>query len=182
MDYASLLKKYRKKPLVDVRAPDGLTAIPLEYGRDAIERVIPHRDPFLLVDSLTGLYQGPDVVTITGTRMISPDDPVLTGHFPGYPVYPGSLQIEMGGQLGLCLTHFVVNDTTSIDETAKPVQVRATKVLGALFSAPLLPGVEAVIMAQKIEYDGYFGVVLSQVLSGKTVCCTSIAEVIFLDE
>ena len=36
-------------------------------------------------------------------RRIDPDDPIFAGHFPGDPVYPGMLQLEMAGQLGVWL-------------------------------------------------------------------------------
>ena len=183
MDYDRLLKRSRKKPLVDMDSLAGESGFhALQYGQESIKKVIPHRDPFLLVDKLHGLYRSEDGDVIFGSRYIDPADPVFRGHFPDFPVYPGCLQVEMGGQLGLCLTHFLGRQDALIPEDAVPVPVRATKLLGAYFVSPLLPGKEAQIIARKLEYDGYFGTVHSQVLSEGQVCCTSIAEVIFLDE
>ncbi len=183
MDYESLLKQYRKKP---VASPETLSSkaawSPLDYGRDAIERIIPHREPFLLVDRLASLDLTEGEETILGERFIDPSDPVFRGHFPGYPVYPGALQFEMSGQLGLCLTYFFVNKTNVIAPDAKPVRIMVTRVHGGMFLEPLLPGVTATLVARKLEYDGYFGTVLSQVLSGGKICSVSIAEVMFFDE
>ena len=92
------------------------------------------------------------------------------------------LPVEMGGQLGLCLTHFLGREDALIPDDSVPVPVRAAKLLGAYFVAPLLPGKEAWIIAKKLKYDAYFGTVLSQVLCEGQVCCVSIAEVIFLDD
>ncbi len=88
----------------------------------------------------------------------------------------------MGGQLGLCLTYFVVNQTTEIKPDSEMIQVRATKVLGSMFVEPLLPGHEATIIAKRLEYDGYFGTVLSQIITRGKVNTVSIAEVIFLND
>lgn len=180
-DSEKLLKRYRRKPLASLAEP-GASFVPLAYDQEAITHIIPHRPPFLLLDRLKGLWREEEAETICGEYLIREDDPVLQGHFPDFPLYPGSLQLEMGGQLGLCLTHFVVNNTDTIGEHDTPVQVRATKVLGALFLSPLLPGRKASVFARRLEYDGYFGTVLSQVLSEGKVCTVSISEVIFLDE
>lgn len=168
-----LLKRYKKKPIVS----PGELSVSLQINKEGIKKIIPHREPMLLVDSLTGLDV--DQGVITGTRYLDPKDPVFSGHFPEYPVYPGNLQIEMVGQLGLCLYYFVQNKTSEISPDAAAVDIRATKVLGALFSAPLLPGTEAVIMARQVEFDGFFGAAVGQVISGGTVCCTAVGEVVF---
>lgn len=56
-----------------------------------IKNCIPHRYPFLLIDKVTELIPGEKVVAI---RNISASDPILQGHFPGNPIYPGVLQVE----------------------------------------------------------------------------------------
>ena len=183
MDIEALLKKYRKKPLAtdDELAASGSFS-PVSYDRDALMRVLPHRDPFLLVDSVTGVdFCGPESL-VRGTRYIDPADPVFRGHFPDYPLYPGCLQVEMTGQLGLCLAFFLKRGEIGIPEDAVPPAVRATKLLGALFLEPLLPGVTATLYARGLTYDGYFGTVLGQVVADGKVCSVSAAEVMFLDE
>jgi len=73
--------------------------------RNGITRILPHREPVLLVDRLTGISFEEEA--IAGSRFISPADPVFAGHFPDFPVYPGTLEVEMIGQLGLCLHYFL---------------------------------------------------------------------------
>lgn len=183
MDYYKLLKQNRKKPLISEEELGNRDSfIKLDYDTGKVKKLIPHREPFLLVDKITGVDMTKGEELITGKRLINKNDPVFQGHFPDYPLYPGSLQLEMGGQLGLCLTYFVVNNTTKIEDDAEMVQVRATKVLGALFLEPLLPGKTAVIISKRLEYDGYFGTVMSQIISDGKVNTVSIAEVIFLNE
>lgn len=179
LDYEKILKRSRKSALLDTAAPG---IIPLDYDQDSIKKLIPHREPFLLVDRLTALDLTEGQETIAGIRYIDPEDPVFRGHFPEYPVYPGSLQLEMGGQLGLCMSHFVLGNTTEIAMDTVPTPVRATRVLGASFLEPVLPGQTVTILARRLEFDGYFGTVLSQVIAGGKVSCVSIAEVIFLTE
>lgn len=174
MDYQALLKSHRKKPLF---TPDSL-AQKVDYGRPDIVRIIPQREPILYVDSITGvdIEQG----AIAGSRLIPDNDPVFHGHFPDYPVYPGSYTLEMIGQLSLCLYYFLENDRASIARDAVPVAARATRVLGALFLEPIPPGAEITLLAKKIDYDGYFARAVGQALIGSKVCCVSAGEVCIL--
>jgi 3-hydroxymyristoyl/3-hydroxydecanoyl-(acyl carrier protein) dehydratase len=173
MDYDTVLRKHRKRQLAD---PASLPE-ELSYDRDWIKKIIPHREPFLLIDALTAL--DPENGIICGSRYLDPDDSLFEGHFPGYPLYPGSLQIEMIGQLGLCLYYFLTERRTSIAPDAQPVAVRATRVIGAYYTAPLLPGKEITIIAKQLDYDGFFGSVIGQTVSDDGVCCASASEVVF---
>lgn len=67
------------------------------YTAQEIMNIIPHRYPFLLVDTIEELEPG---VRALGKKCVSVNEPFFQGHFPGNPVMPGVLIIEALAQVG----------------------------------------------------------------------------------
>jgi 3-hydroxyacyl-[acyl-carrier-protein] dehydratase len=66
-------------------------------NRTQIEEILPHRDPFLLLDRVVEVVPGE--YAIAEKDILATED-VFRGHFPGYPVFPGVLQLEALAQTG----------------------------------------------------------------------------------
>ena len=70
---------------------------PQTLGLDEIQRLLPHRYPFLLVDRIISLELGKRIV---GMKNVSINEPFFQGHFPGRPIMPGVLIAEAMAQVG----------------------------------------------------------------------------------
>jgi len=92
--FAKVLKEQIKKQQNANRKFD-LDKEPL-YNIVDIERMLPHRYPFLMIDKIMEIQEE----SIIGVKNITMNEPIFTGHFPGNPVFPGVLQIEAMAQVG----------------------------------------------------------------------------------
>jgi 3-hydroxyacyl-[acyl-carrier-protein] dehydratase len=176
LDPAALLQMIRtakRGPLVPAQAGS-----PVSIGLPALERLLPHRPPMLLVDGVDRVdLAGGGVV---GHRALRPADLGFHGHFPGDPIYPGVLVVEAMGQLGITLLHFAGEQRLDVPDDAAPRKVRATHVHHAAFIASFQPGDTMTLQAQ-VAHNDYTLIAIGQAWKGETLAALSICEV-FVDE
>ena len=70
---------------------------PITLTNVEIQKSLPHRYPFLLVDKIVAFEEGK---SITGIKNVTANEPQFTGHFPGNPIMPGVLNTEALAQVG----------------------------------------------------------------------------------
>lgn len=172
-DLAARVRYGRKNAIFEPTPQDHI-----QLGRDAIERLIPHRDPFLLVDTITAVNL--DAGCAAGSRSVDPANPLFAGHFPGEPLYPGVLQLEIMGQLGLCLLGLLRNRRRTVDAQDRPAIARALKVHTALFLDAVRPGDTLEILGRVIDAGDYTSICEGQLVRDRTICCFAIMEVYFV--
>lgn len=100
-----------------------------------IQKIIPHRYPFLLLDRVTEIKEKESLV---GFKNVTIGDNVFQGHFPGHPIYPGVMILEGMAQAGGILAFKSMGDMTE-EEAAKKV-VYFMSIDRAKFRAPVKPG------------------------------------------
>jgi 3-hydroxyacyl-[acyl-carrier-protein] dehydratase len=96
----------------------------------AIQAILPHRYPFLLVDKIIELEPR---VRIVGIKQVTINEPFFEGHFPGAPVMPGVLQIEALAQVGAILALREFSDRDSKIPFFSGIE-------SARFRRPVVPG------------------------------------------
>lgn len=96
VDFAKKIKQYIKKNKSQKDIPVYDPNQPPVYTLQQIEKTLPHRYPFLLLDKIIELSDK----HIVGIKNVTFNEPFFVGHFPGNPVMPGVLQIEALAQTG----------------------------------------------------------------------------------
>ncbi len=145
VEFAKKIKQYIKKNkhVKDVPLYDP-SATPV-YTLEQIEKTLPHRHPFLLVDKIIELTD----TSIVGVKNVTYNEWFFPGHFPGNPVMPGVLQIEALAQTGgiLCInampkgdydTYFLKINNCKFKQMVKPGD---TMLLKLELMAPIRRGI-----------------------------------------
>jgi 3-hydroxyacyl-[acyl-carrier-protein] dehydratase len=124
------------------------TGVPETAGdidREQIMKMIPHRDPFLLIDKVVNVVRGQSAV---GVLTVAPDLYFFKGHFPRWPVMPGVLIIEAMAQTAAVMV------VDSIGEIAAGKLVYFTSIDSARFRKPVVPGTTLELHVERIHSRG----------------------------
>jgi 3-hydroxyacyl-[acyl-carrier-protein] dehydratase len=171
-----LMAKARRRPLWQ----PGDTTHAVAHEREAIERMIPHRDPLLLVDRIDSVDL--EQRTLRAQRHVDPADPVMAGHFPEHPVYPGALLVEAMGQASLCLHHLLRRQSVDVASDDRPLPVRLLRIQEARFLAEVGPDDDVTILCRQLDDDSFMVTCLAQAMVGKKVCAVAMMDVFLVDE
>lgn len=114
-----------------------------------IQKILPHRYPFLLVDKVTDLT--PEV-SLVGYKNITIGEQIFEGHFPGHPIYPGVMILEGMAQAGGILAFKSMGEMTE-EEAAEKV-VYFMSIDKAKFRNPVKPGDRLEYRMSVIKHKG----------------------------
>lgn len=99
-----------------------------------IQRILPHRYPFLLVDRVVELEPGKRAVAI---KNVTANEPFFQGHFPGYPIMPGVLIVEALAQTAGIAANAGASDSDGADNAKLGV---FASIDGIKFKRQVMPG------------------------------------------
>ncbi len=102
---------------------------------EEIQKIIPHRYPFLLLDRVTEVVKSELLI---GYKNVTIGDQIFQGHFPGHPIYPGVMILEGMAQAGGILAFKSMTDLSE-EEVANKV-VYFMSIDKAKFRSPVTPG------------------------------------------
>jgi beta-hydroxyacyl-ACP dehydratase FabZ len=113
---------------------------------EGIQKILPHRYPFLLVDAILEMEEGK---RIRGVKNVTFNEGFFQGHFPGKAVMPGVLIIEAMAQTGGLLLLKEVPDR-------KDKLLYFVAVDGARFRRPVVPGDQLILDLEVVSWRGTF--------------------------
>lgn len=121
----------------------------MQFGINEIMKMLPHKAPFLLVDKVVECIPGEYAM---GIKNVTIDEPFFQGHFPGNPIVPGVLLVEVMAQVAAIMFGSVIfdekNDNTELaalneEERAKIIAEHIgylVEIKSVKFLKPVVPG------------------------------------------
>ena len=134
-----------------------------QYDIHSILQILPHRYPFLLVDKILELVPGK---TVKALKNVTFNEPFFQGHFPGQPVMPGVLLLEVMAQAG----GFLVLNTIPNPETKL---MYFTGINKSRFKKVVIPGDQLIIEAELVQFRLGTCKIVARALVDEKVVCTA---------
>ncbi|HSX11125.1 MAG TPA: 3-hydroxyacyl-ACP dehydratase FabZ [Chlamydiales bacterium] len=131
---------------------------PYVFNAKDIEKILPHRYPFLLVDRI--LEMNLEENEIVGLKNVTVNEPFFQGHFPGVPIMPGVLILEAIAQTGGVLVH----QKGYVKKIAVLLNVTHAK-----FRKPVLPGDALLLHVKGIHVSGNGGRIKARAMIGQVL-------------
>jgi 3-hydroxyacyl-[acyl-carrier-protein] dehydratase len=171
-DLDAIMRRARRETII--RDNELLNSV--EFGRNEIEAIVPHRGVALLLDGITGVC--PNVGILRAHRRLRPSDRGFKGHFPEAPIYPGVLQVEMIAQAALCLSQLVQHRSLFSDVEIRVQNIRLVRISQATFVSEARPGDLLTIDARHIGDSSLTVTAVGQVLVGERIVSAAAIEAI----
>lgn len=114
-----------------------------------IQKVIPHRFPFLLIDRVTEIISGESILAY---KNVSISEHIFQGHFPGHPIYPGVMIVEGLAQAGGVLAFKSMSEEDQKNAESKVVYFMSID--KCKFRAPVKPGDRLEYRVTVIKHKG----------------------------
>jgi len=133
----------------------------LEITCQEIQSILPHRYPFLLVDKIIDFEAGQRII---GVKNVTCNEPYFPGHFPGQPVMPGVLQLEVMAQVGAVLA------LKGAQGPGRSI-VYLAGVDKAKFRKPVFPGDQLKVEVNVLKQRSAFWKMQGKILVESTLVC-----------